>query len=121
MKGMTDVIKPFLTNGGRVKLETILNYAMNCGRVDESDTDFRRETYKSNTVTILNASDFYSVGDGEYVYIDDMTDEEREQKAKEFLKLSATYQKTAGQICMNLETGGFIIPEPVKVEDGEKT
>ena len=106
MKGLSEALKPFLATGGRITLDTVLKFAMNSDMVDEEGDDFRLETYKANVTSLFNQNDFYSVGNGVFCYIDDMTDEELRKTATKML---------AGQISFDAETGEYIIPEPVVI------
>lgn len=123
MKGLTEALKPFLATGGRVTLDTVLKFAMNSDMVDEEDDDFRLETYKANITSLFNQNDFYSVGNGIFCFIDDMTDEERDRTAT---KLDSTGHRMitkaetmrSGQGYINTETMQIEFPEPVAVGDG---
>lgn len=114
MRGITDSIRPFIEYGGRVKLDALINHAMNDASVDETGTDFRFETYRLQIVSALNCADFYSVGDGEYAHISAMTDKEREQKSKEMFSRADSCRATGVKIIqsrINLETGEIEWPE----------
>ncbi len=114
MRGVTESIRPFIEYGGRVKLDALINHAMNDTLVDETGTDFRFETYRLQIVSALNSADFYSVGDGEYAHITAMTDKEREQKSKEMFSRANSCRAAGEKIIqsrINLETGEIEWPE----------
>lgn len=120
MKGITEAIRPFVIGGGRIQLETVRRFVMNSELIDENGIDFRTEKYNADITSALNAADFYATGDGEFTYIEDMTTEELNRTAQKLLKLANSFSGTAkkmqnGQISFDIETGEFIIPEPVSI------
>ncbi len=120
MKGLSEALKPFFVSGGRVTLDTVLKFAMNSNMVDEEGDDFRLEIYKASITSLFNQNNFYSVGNGVFCYIGDMTDEERRKTATKLDSTGHHYiekaeKMLAGQISFDAETGEYIIPEPVVI------
>lgn len=113
MKGLSEALKPFLATGGRITLDTVLTFAMNSDMVDDEGDDFRRETYKANITSLFNQNDFYSVGNGVFCFIDDMTDEEIQKTATKLDSTGHRYIEKAEKL---LAGHGYINPETMEVE-----
>lgn len=120
VKGLSSTVMPFLMSGGRVTIDTVLEYAMNSPLIDEEDEDFRTEVYKRDIKTIFTQNDFYSVGKGVFCHIDDMTEEERRNTATKLDSTGKRYIEKAekimdGQGFINPETMEIEFPEPIKI------
>lgn len=120
MKGLSSTVMPFLMSGGRVTIDTVLNYALNSPFIDEEDEDFRIEVYKRDIKTIFTQNDFYSVGDGVFCHINDMTEEEKRSTATRLDNTGKSYIEKAekiidGQGFINPETMEIEFPEPIKI------
>ena len=120
MKGLSSTVMPFLMSGGRVTIDTVLNYALNSPFIDEEDEDFRIEVYKRDIKTIFTQNDFYSVGDGVFCHINDMTEEEKRSTATRLDSTGKSYIEKAekiidGQGFINPETMEIEFPEPIKI------
>ena len=126
MKGLSYVILPYVTNGGRVVLNELTDIAMDSDYVEKkSYKDCRRELMERDITSFLNQNDFYSVGKDDngrtiFCFIDDMTEEERMKAADKFDDTGNRYHSKAdrfrnGQWYIDTETMKIVFPDPVVI------
>lgn len=119
MNGITKAIRMLIEGKTSVNLKSLISDCQESKIVDEEGVDFRDETYKSQIVSSLNAMDFYATGNGDYTYIEFMTEAQLKKVKDRLVKVIKSMRKTVkkldGQISF-LEDGSLNIPEPVKIE-----
>ena len=100
-------------------LDTVVTFIINSGVYEMDGKKAIRDLCERDVTSLFNQADFYSVGKGVFCFVDDMTDDERNNTAAKLdssgHRMINKAEKIAGQGYINPETMEVEFPEPVVI------